>query len=91
MFQRALFLSGLASTNNSEFDILLSKTKEEIEKNSNSALAEAVIKVREGKIKIQAGFDGVYGQPIFNEKLLKRQRALKSASKTSQKSITDFG
>jgi len=44
-----------------EFDILLKATKEELLKGLPARVAEAVLRVREGKVNIKAGFDGEYG------------------------------
>ena len=56
---------------------LLEKTKkEDLIKVTNQKIADAIIKVREGKIKIKPGYDGVYGQPIF-EKLLVVQHSVR--------------
>jgi uncharacterized protein (TIGR00375 family) len=51
-----------------EFDILLKAPKEELLKGLPPRVAEGVIKVREGKVDIKAGFDGEYGIiSIFGE------------------------
>ena len=46
----------------SEFKILLDASQEEIENASNSRIAEAIEKLRQGKIQIEPGFDGVFGK-----------------------------
>ena len=56
-------------------NILLNITKEDLIKVTDEKIADAIIKTREGKIKIKPGYDGVYGQPIFgdNEKIVNEQ------------------
>ncbi len=67
----------------SEFEILLNTTRENLEKLSNSSIAESVIRVREGRVNIAGGYDGQFGKiQIYsdeerNKLLLKpRQSAL---------------
>ena len=48
-----------------EFNILLDAPQEEIEKVVDNKLASAIIANREGKLKIQPGYDGEYGKPLF--------------------------
>jgi uncharacterized protein (TIGR00375 family) len=52
-----------------EFNILLDVSKEELlEKDVNNNLVNLIIKNREQKIKVQAGFDGEYGKALLGEK-----------------------
>ena len=44
-----------------EFEILLRASKEELLKGLPPKVAEGVLRVREGKVNIKAGFDGEYG------------------------------
>ena len=44
-----------------EFEILLRASKEELLKNLPKKVAEGVLRVRQGKVNIKAGFDGEYG------------------------------
>jgi PHP family Zn ribbon phosphoesterase len=51
-----------------EFEILLRASKEELLKGLSPRVAEGVLRVREGKVNIKAGFDGEYGIiSIFDE------------------------
>jgi uncharacterized protein (TIGR00375 family) len=52
-----------------EFDILLKAKKEELLKNLPPKIVEGVLRVRESKVNIKAGYDGEYGEiSIFDEK-----------------------
>ncbi len=71
----------------SEFRILLKAPESDLKKMVNERVADAIIKVRDGKIKIQPGFDGVYGKAVFGDKTeVKLNESVKK-----QKSIADFG
>jgi len=51
-----------------EFDVLLRSSKEDLQKGLPPKVAEGVLRVREGKVNIKAGFDGEYGIiSIFGE------------------------
>ncbi len=52
----------------SEFNILLNVEKKELEEKIGKRLADVIIKNREDKLKIKAGYDGVYGEVILNGK-----------------------
>jgi len=44
-----------------EFEILLDLPREEIAEISNEYIAEAVMRVRQGKVHVEGGYDGVFG------------------------------
>jgi len=74
-----------------EFSILLDANKEELVKVTDEKIADAIIAVRYGKVKIKPGYDGVYGQLIFDEKA-DNSNVAKSwhSAKSGQKSLSDF-
>jgi PHP family Zn ribbon phosphoesterase len=52
-----------------ELNVLLNVPKEELLKVTNEKIADAIIRVREGKVKYQPGYDGLYGKCIFDGEL----------------------
>jgi len=58
-----------------EFNILLNLSKEELSKFlKNQRLIDLILKNRDGKIKVQPGYDGVYGKALLEGKIEKQNR-----------------
>jgi uncharacterized protein (TIGR00375 family) len=70
-----------------EYNVLLDASREALSKTADEAIAEAIIRVREGQVKVVPGYDGVYGRlVIFGE-----QNAEKPVlPKVQQLNLTDF-
>ncbi len=65
-----------------EFEILLDLSKEEIAKISDPMVAESVIRIREGRVEVEGGYDGVFGKiHIYEDK--ERERFFKKAKQES--------
>ncbi len=63
------FYNNLTENLGSEFEILLESERINLEKYSLPEVAEGIIRVRNGKVDIEPGYDGVYGKiKIFGEK-----------------------
>jgi uncharacterized protein (TIGR00375 family) len=54
-----------------EFHVLLEASHEKLKLIGGEKLAESIIKNREGKIRVQPGYDGIYGIPIFDNREIK--------------------
>ena len=67
-----------------EFNVLLNASEEELMQVTNKKIVDGIIKVREGKIKFIPGYDGVYGQPIFDGNVPVKRNFI------NQKSLSDF-
>jgi uncharacterized protein (TIGR00375 family) len=76
-----------------EYAVLIDASKEDMAKIVGPKIAEAVIRVREEKVKIVPGYDGVYGQLVLLEEERQEEKS-KEKSPTSQQrrqqSLFDF-
>jgi len=71
----------------SEYAVLIDASQEEMSKIVNPKIAEAVTRVREGKVDVVPGYDGVYGQLlIFPE----QKETMPKREKIEQQSLADF-
>lgn len=83
----------LVNESRPEIDILLNLPLDELKKITNEKIAEAIINIRNGKIKIQPGFDGEYGYPVFSDDNKKSKERFAETNKFShkgQKGLNDF-
>jgi len=65
-----------------EFEILLDLSREEIGKLGNKEIAESVVRVREGSVHIEGGYDGLFGRiHIYDEK--EREKLFKKPNQAS--------
>jgi len=64
----------------SEFNVLIDVSRSELEATTLPEIAEGIIRVKEGRVSIEPGYDGVYGKiRIFSEgeqKTVSRQKTL---------------
>lgn len=68
----------------SELNVLMNADFKSLEKVTHERIAKAIIDVREGKIKVDPGYDGVYGEPVFHEKVESPRKRQKSLGEFSQ-------
>jgi uncharacterized protein (TIGR00375 family) len=59
--------------NYNEFDILLNVSGDELKKIVSNEIVEGIIKVREGKVDLEPGYDGVYGKIHISSKVKKNK------------------
>jgi PHP family Zn ribbon phosphoesterase len=52
-----------------EYAVLLDVSREALASVVDASVAEAIIRVREGRVKVVPGYDGVYGQLVISDEL----------------------
>ncbi len=73
-----------------EFNVLLNVPKEHLLEATKESIADAIIKVREGKVKYIPGYDGVYGQPVFDTAQYEKLKTKMEKKAKEQKRLVDF-
>jgi len=67
----------LISNFKNEYNILMSTKEEDLKKVVHEKLADLIIKNRESRLRLKAGYDGVYGKLILDDKdKIKEQKTL---------------
>ncbi len=82
----------------SELNVLLEAEKGALAKAADEKIAGAIIRIREGKVKIKPGYDGVYGQPVFdnnesgqkNESNKGKEKNGKTPTVSKQQGLNEF-
>jgi len=69
-----------------EYTVLIDAPMQEMSKIIDPRISEAIVRVREGKMRVIPGYDGVYGRLI----LFEEGREEKPLEKVNQRNITDF-
>jgi uncharacterized protein (TIGR00375 family) len=72
----------LIKTFGNELNVVMNASFEELIKVVDEKIAKAIIDVREGRVKFTPGYDGVYGEIIFDEK--------QTIKKSPQKNLFDY-
>jgi uncharacterized protein (TIGR00375 family) len=70
-----------------EYTVLIDASTEEMSKVVESRIADAIVRVREERVKILPGYDGLYGQLILFEE---QEQMSKKVEKIRQQSLADF-
>jgi uncharacterized protein (TIGR00375 family) len=70
-----------------EYAVLIDAPKDALRALVDEQIADAIIKVREGRLKVVPGYDGVYGQLVLSNDNFVANHALRTVQ---QRNITDF-
>jgi uncharacterized protein (TIGR00375 family) len=70
-----------------EYTVLIDASKEELSTVAGEEVADAVVRVREGKAKVVPGYDGVYGQLTLSSEPLREQTVPR---RVQQLNLVDF-
>jgi uncharacterized protein (TIGR00375 family) len=79
-----------------EYKVLIDASLSELAEVVDINMAEAIIRVREEKVRVIPGYDGVYGQidilhePEHEEEIMKEETPTTPSAKPSQKKLADF-
>jgi uncharacterized protein (TIGR00375 family) len=70
-----------------EYTVLIDGSKETLGKVVDERIADAIVRVREGKVKVVPGYDGVYGRLVIFEESSAEKRV---PERVQQRNLTDF-
>jgi uncharacterized protein (TIGR00375 family) len=73
-----------------EYRVLIDAPLDAISTVVDPAIAQAVIRVREGSAKVTPGYDGIYGQLVLGIEPIKVRIKTAAGAKVQQKSMSDF-
>jgi uncharacterized protein (TIGR00375 family) len=74
----------------SEYNILLEATKDKLSEETHAKIANAIIKNRDGLLKVKPGYDGVYGELVVEEIPEVELKTKKEKPEPKQRSLSEF-
>jgi uncharacterized protein (TIGR00375 family) len=73
-----------------EYSVLIDASKDEMSTVVDAHLAETIVKVREGALKVTPGYDGVYGQLVLDAPTLPHTQVKPAVKRVQQLNMSDF-
>jgi uncharacterized protein (TIGR00375 family) len=70
-----------------EFTVLIDASKDALRSVVDERVVDAIVRVREGRVKVAPGYDGVYGRLVLSEDTPVRNNALRTVQ---QRNLSDF-
>jgi PHP family Zn ribbon phosphoesterase len=80
----------LVSKFGDEYSVLIDASKEAMAAVVEPQLAETIVKVREGALKVTPGYDGVYGQLVLDAPTLPQLQVKPPIKRVQQLNMSDF-
>lgn len=82
--------NSLVSKFGDEYSVLIDASKEALAAVVDAPLADTIVKVREGKLKVTPGYDGVYGQLVLDAPAASAVKAKPAVKRVQQLNMADF-
>jgi uncharacterized protein (TIGR00375 family) len=73
-----------------EYSVLIDASKDAMSTVVDAQLAETIVKVREGALKVTPGYDGVYGQLVLDAPTLPHTQVKPAIKRVQQLNMSDF-
>jgi uncharacterized protein (TIGR00375 family) len=80
------FYTRLVEKFGNEYSVLIDRSRDELSSVVDGQVAEAIVRVREGKVRVVPGYDGVYGHLVLNEEMQRHS----VPRRVQQLNLTDF-
>jgi len=71
-----------------EYTVLIDASKEALASVAGEAVADAIVRVREGRARVVPGYDGVYGKLVLSEEVVGAEKT--RSGKVQQLNLADF-